>query len=121
MSLQDAAPRYWFRILSDRNVDQFLSKPRINAVIDVVCKHYRVRRHQIIGVDRTDETTLARHVALYLAQRCSGRGSTFLQGIFNREHTTIRYGIARIRRMRDADQKFAALLDTLEKRAGEGG
>ena len=70
----------------------------------------------IKNYERSESAVTARQVAAYLAHELTGQGPYKLSHRFNRDHSTIRYSIAKVRERCEADPEFAADIEALRER-----
>lgn len=87
-----------------------LTAARIMRAIDTASQVFEVPRREIVGDNRAARISEARqtvYAALYRACACSlpEIGKTF-----NRDHTTVRYGIQRIEKMARTDRDYETAL-----------
>ncbi len=89
----------------------------IERIVNVVCKHYAVTLADILGRKRTQSITLPRQVAMFLARRLTPHSLEELGEYFGkRDHTTVLYGVDKIRNKAKEDPRFQQLLHDLEAR-----
>lgn len=88
------------------------SVPRI---LNVVCNKYDVTREGLIAPRKGPYLTRARHVAMWLADRTTTLGWTDIGRLVGcRDHSTVIYGVRKVRLLREMDAGFSAELDDLE-------
>lgn len=69
----------------------------VRQVIDRVRRFYGYSLEQMLGSSRGRELSSARHVAVYLAERLTGKQVSIIARAFNKDHTTILFAVKRIR------------------------
>ena len=70
----------------------------IPEIIDVVAAHFRLEASDLVGNRRTKEIAHARQVAMYLSRELTGLSLNLIGGKFGgRDHTTVMYGVEKIR------------------------
>lgn len=81
-----------------------------------VCRDYNVTREEFMSVRRTSRFALARHIAWYLASKLTTLSLPKIGVICGgRDHTTVLYGIRRIKRLMESDPVLAVQLAELEQ------
>jgi len=90
----------------------------VERILDVVCRHYGVKVADLQGRRRTQSIALPRQVAMSLARRLTALSLEEIGGHFGgRDHSTVLYGIEKIRSRVEEDRAFAQLMADLESRA----
>lgn len=71
---------------------------------------------QITGGDRSHDLVQARHVAIYLARKHTGRNCTVIGQAFGlADHTGVSYATERVEAEMKEDERFATIVRTLEQ------
>ena len=65
-------------------------------IISRVCEHYKVDIEDIFSRNRKKECAFARHLCMYILKERSGHSLSRIATLFNRDHTSVIYGINRI-------------------------
>ena len=86
----------------------------VRRIIHIVAAFYRLHTSQITGVRREKQIIRARHVAMYLAARLTGKSRCRLSQWFNREDTAVSHGTRKITANRETDPALAEELLQLE-------
>jgi len=100
----------------DRPASQALVQPKTTmaAVVDAVCKNYRVSRQDVIGSRRTVDLVRPRQVAMYLIRKLTPRTMPEIaKHLGNRDHTTILYGYRKIERLIASDIALRNRVDSI--------
>ncbi len=89
--------------------------PRVTVeeVIAAVATMFGVPPVRLIGSSRTLELALARHVAMYVARKVTGRTLVEMGASFRRNHSTVTYGIQRVEHQRHRDPGLDRLVQRL--------
>jgi chromosomal replication initiator protein len=75
------------------------SHPSAQAILDVVCRHFRISLEEVTGPSRSRDVTFARHVAMYLLRLRAQRSFTQIGQLFGgRDHSTVLTACRRITR-----------------------
>lgn len=85
----------------------------VGRVLSVVCAHYRVTPTDVLSQRRQSEIMEPRHVAMFLARRCTLQSFPQIGRALHRDHTTVQHGVHRVRQRIAAEPEFAALVDRL--------
>ncbi len=88
----------------------------INRILDVVCKHYKVSKDDVMGKSRKKEFVQARQVCMYFAHHL-GKMTVNMIGrqIGGRDHATVGYSIEKVAGRIKEDKDFAKEIKTLER------
>jgi chromosomal replication initiator protein len=78
----------------------------IQKVLDRVALSYNVNATDLFERNRYEKFVLARHVAMYILRENLKLSYTKIAEIFNRDHSSVMYGIDRIRKKLSNDPKF---------------
>lgn len=82
---------------------------RAQQIIGIVATAFAVRRHDLIGPRKDQIITLPRMVSYYLMHECAGMSfSEIGRSVGERDHTTARSGVQRVKRLMAGNAKFAA-------------
>jgi len=89
----------------------------IDRILEVVCKHFRVRVTDLQGRKRTQSIAQPRQVAMFLARKLTPLSLEEIGGHFGgRDHSTVLYAVERTRKRIEDDPSFGQLLNELESR-----
>ena len=100
------------RILSERASGRS-RQPSIQEVQVAVAKAFGFPPLRLVGKERFKVLVLARHVAMYLCRKTTGRTLVEIGREFRRDHSTVTYGIRRIGAARKRDLGLDKLLERL--------
>lgn len=78
----------------------------IQTVLDRVAVNYRIKATDILDRNRHEKFVLARHVAMYILRENLKLSYPKIAEVLNRDHSSVMYGIDRIKKKMDADPKF---------------
>ena len=92
-----------------------LWRPPGRKISDIVAAHYGITHAEIRGDSRRKMYITPRHVGMYLCVRHAGMSFPYTGRVFNRDHTTVLYGVERIERLCAACPEFAAEVAKLAK------
>lgn len=91
------------------------------SVIHTVCCWFHIGKLEIMSTRKTADIGFPRQVVYYLLHRHTSMSLPLIgQVVGGRDHTTILYGVRKIKRLRDEDAQVAALLAHLEDDLGLG-
>lgn len=86
----------------------------VNQIIATVALAYGFHPQALTGADRSKDTTLARHVAMYLAAKYSGMTVTAIGAVFGQiDHTTVIYGRDKIAERIKEDEALRVAVQAL--------
>lgn len=85
-------------------------------VIGAIATAFGVPPVRLVGRYRGHEVSLARHVGMYVAREVTGRTLSEIGRAFRRKHSTILYGINRVKRQRARDPGLDRLVERLIRR-----
>ncbi len=89
----------------------------IDRILEVVCKHFRVRISDLQGRKRTQSIAQPRQVAMFIARKLTPLSLEEIGGHFGgRDHSTVLYAVDRTRKRMVDDPSFGLLLTELENR-----
>ena len=101
-------------ITNIKNAAAQLSEQKI---INVVADYYNFTPFILSGKTRTEQITLARHVAMYLIRINVDIPLTKIGKMFGgRDHTTVMNGISKVETMLKTDDTLKGVIDELQKR-----
>lgn len=83
-----------------------VTKSDHDAIMMAVCVALRVEKKALIGRGRPRELVEARHIAFYLMRKLTGLTLTQIGEIFNRDHSTVIYGIETCEDLMEVDIPF---------------
>ena len=106
------SPTLLDRVLSDRASGRSRS-PSIQEVQVAVAKAFGFAPLRLVGKQRSNVLVLARHVAMYLCRKTTGRTLVEIGKEFRRDHSTVTYGVRRIAAARKRDLGLNKLLERL--------
>lgn len=87
---------------------------QIADILHVVCDHFRVPPAQLKSPQRSAALLLPRHIAMYLSVKLSSRSLPQIGAAMLRDHTTILYGVRKIRATIEADAALRGTVEELE-------
>jgi len=87
---------------------------------DEVARVFGLEPALLSGKSRKKEVTGPRNIAMYLCRRHTDSSLKSIGGLFNRDHSTVMYGVDKIDRLLAQDQKLAGQLRYIEQRLGLG-
>lgn len=79
----------------------------------VVCRVFSVNVIDLVGERRWSQSTVARHVAMYLMSTLTDLSFFQVSKVFNRHPDTIKYAMKAVRDRMDCDRKFKAVVDQI--------
>ena len=79
-----------------REMEIFFPFTPVKKIIHFVSREYGVSEEDIVSHRRQREPTFARQVAMYLAKKMTMRTLPEIARVFDRDHTTIMYGVGKI-------------------------
>ncbi|HEY9784313.1 MAG TPA: chromosomal replication initiator protein DnaA [Candidatus Obscuribacterales bacterium] len=89
----------------------------IEAIIDAVAEHYRIEPSEIRSSKRSQDLTLPRHVAMYLAHELMNMSYPRIGQCFsNRKHTSALYAFTRIKEAIAEDLDLAESIKQITRR-----
>jgi chromosomal replication initiation ATPase DnaA len=86
-----------------------ITPQRIKAIEDIICRAANVLPEHIYDRERTPALVDARHAVWYVAHHCLGYSYSRLAKIYQRDHTTVRYGVMRMRKSAASTQILEAI------------
>jgi hypothetical protein len=90
-----------------------MNSPAVRNVMSVVANAYGFRADDLASPSRTHTLAFARQMAMYLAYEVTGRSSLVIGHILGRDHTTVLFGVRKIRRLRATDTTVADAVESL--------
>ena len=70
----------------------------MNALMNLVCAHFRLAGTELSGASRKTEHAVPRQVAMYLARRYTDQSCQAIGRTFNRRHSTVIHAVAAVER-----------------------
>lgn len=99
-------------------------RPSMAQIIDAVARRFGVRPSVILSDQRSAEIVRMRWIVMYLAVEMTYCSATTIARYLRRDHSTVAYGVAKLRdlMLRDADLRASveALLNQLDALARAG-
>ncbi len=89
-------------------------------ILEIVAKAYGLESSALTGKSRRKAITRPRNLALFLCRRHTEASFAALGRAFNRDHSTVMYGVDQIERGLGSDPKLTQELAFLEQRLGLG-
>jgi chromosomal replication initiator protein len=91
----------------------------LEVIINAVAEAYKVEPSELRSSKRSQDITLARHVAMYLAHEIGKFSYPRIGETFgNRKHTSILYAYQRIQKLITEDPELASMVSTISKKLG---
>lgn len=81
--------------------------------IDRVAESFQLTRKELMSQVRKMEFALARHVAMYILKEKLHLSVMKIADFFDKDHSSVLYGIARIRKLIDSDSKMRDQIEVL--------
>ncbi|MFH1034599.1 MAG: chromosomal replication initiator protein DnaA [Pseudomonadota bacterium] len=95
-----------------------LSRVTPEQILNLVAQVYGLERGILTGKSRKKAVTRPRNLALFLCRRHTEASYAALGRAFNRDHSTVMYGVDQVERGLGSDPKLAQELAFLEQRLG---
>lgn len=90
---------------------------KVKTIKQVVANFYGLNIHDIDGLGRSKQTAIARHIAVHITKKLTGKSFPEIGRLFgDRDHTTIMHSVNRIQEMRDKDPEFNEFVRGFEAR-----
>lgn len=104
----------------DKPIIEHHAKPNLVKIIQqMVCRHYRIGKRELLGTSHTHEIVLPRHVAMYLVRRYTVHSLPQIGRRFGgRDHSSIHHAYNKISFHRRWNLKLDAELKEFERRLG---
>ncbi len=97
--------------------DEDRPRPTIDAILDVVCRYYDVKRGDLLGKRRHQSISLPRQVGMFLAREHTRLSLEEIGAQFGgRDHTTVIHAVKSIKAKQTESKKFTG---TVQKLAGQ--
>ena len=80
-----------------------------------VARQLAVSLNDLLSHRRSGSLSMKRHIAMWLAYKRSGAGTTTVGRAFNRDHTTILHAVSRIDELMKSDESLKNRMANLEK------
>jgi len=91
----------------------------LDAIINAVADAYKVEPSELRSGKRSQDITLARHVAMYLSHEVGKFSYPRIGEAFgNRKHTSILYAYQRIQKLLNEDPELSSMVSTINKKLG---
>lgn len=84
-----------------------------SALVERVAGHFQISSEDILDRSRKNEFVLARHSAMYMIRERLNLSYPQIAKIFKRDHSSVMYGINRVKQKIQSDSKFASSLYNL--------
>ena len=94
---------------SDCNPDDF-----VPMILDVICKAYKLDIKRLLGPDRNYAYVKARHIAMFEIRIKTGMALAKIGRVFNRNHSSVCYGIETYRDLLKFDKGFQEMVKRVE-------
>lgn len=94
---------------------QFVSNISIRKVLDTVAAKYGISYVEMTGKCRTASYVRPRQISQYLAIRLTGKSTTMIGRVFQRDHTTVLHSKWRIEELLKSDPKLGKEIQTLQE------
>lgn len=91
-----------------------MSAPSIAAIQRAVCQHYDISIERMLCHRRSRKWARPRQIAMYLAHEMTDFSPSQIARAFNRDHSTILFGIDRIKEMRSKESAISSDIDRIE-------
>ncbi|MBY0413080.1 MAG: hypothetical protein K2Q18_02890 [Bdellovibrionales bacterium] len=85
----------------------------IRHQLEKVAENFSVTYEELVSSARKQEFALARHVAMYVLKHTKQLSMMRIAEIFERDHSSVVYGIARIKRIVDSDFEMRSKIQVL--------
>lgn len=97
--------------------DEDRPRPTIDAILDVVCQYFDVKRSDLLGKRRHQSISLPRHVGMYLTREHTRLSLEEIGAQFGgRDHSTVIHAMKSINSKQSKDKEFAG---TIQKLTGQ--
>jgi chromosomal replication initiator protein len=89
----------------------------LDNVMTIVAREFSLSPRDIVGKSRVSHISLTRQVGMFLARQYTDHSLEEIGRFFgNRDHTTVIYGLSKIKKRAQQDRSFQALLERLGSR-----
>lgn len=85
---------------------------------DEVARVYGLEASALVSKSRKKAVTNPRNIAMFLCRRHTEASLKAIGGVFNRDHSTVMYGVDKIDRMLNTEPKLAQEISFIEQRLG---
>lgn len=92
----------------------------LSAILDLVCRFYRVSREDVMSRSRRKKVLIPRQVAMYLARRYTDQSLPAIGRFFNRYHATALHALACVEKKLVENSALAREIDFFCKKIEEG-
>ena len=83
-------------------------------IIDVACQVLKVKREDVLSKSRNREIVECRHIAMSIIRMNSGMALIKIGAMFNRDHSTVLYGIDTFNELYEFDKDFKSKVDMIK-------
>jgi chromosomal replication initiator protein len=102
--------------------DQTKKPVSVDTIIGETCKYYHLQKSDLLGTNRKQDITHARHVAMYLCQEMTDSSYPAIGKAFGgKDHTTVMHAVSKIKKLmssnRELFNQIRMLTDQINKRA----
>jgi chromosomal replication initiator protein len=95
-----------------------MPKPGFQDIVDVVSRHYRISKEDILGTSRKAPIAHARHVSVYLVREITGDSWKHIGTLFGgRDHSSMMHAHNKVRSIANHDREFANTINALRREA----
>jgi chromosomal replication initiator protein len=101
--------------LLDDFIRKYNKRVTIAEVKQQVARHCRVPLRDLESVSRRRDLVRARQIVMYLARMMTGRSYPEIGHSLARDHTTIMYGVEKVRDLCASDAHFKAVVDAIQR------
>lgn len=93
-----------------------MAKLTVRTIQDRVCSEMGVPMRELLSARRSQQTARCRQVAMYLAVELTSASYPQVGRAFDRDHTTVLYGVRKIREALAVDHDLARVVGELTAR-----
>ncbi len=87
----------------------------VETIQHITARAFESNRDEMLRQDRARPAVKARHAAMWLARKYTGRSFSELGHDFRRDHTTVMHGCGMIEKWRRDDPQFGTRFDAAER------
>jgi len=98
-----------------KDILQTQSENDDSDIINVVAKHFKCSREEILSNKKNKELSLARQVSMYLLSKKYGLSARKIGTIFGKSHPTVTNAIKKIEEATKNDAQLKMIIDSIEK------
>ena len=95
--------------------------PSIGAIQEAVAENYGLNASDLASPDRSRTVSHPRHVAMFLAKKLTNSSLTEIGNAFEKHHSTVLHGVARIQKLLRKDNDLSTTIDELIERIDSSG